>query len=474
MADKQPTFKELLDAKRKAAPAKPTPRTKGQSVIAKMMAAAKPPFGVTGPLGERGYSFQKAAAFCLGAIGADQAKEEIHAHNVLKGYYAGAPMEFGGRGFLLPFALDCVPVGYEQGTLDPDPKKVEFVSALKQKIAATTKGYDPDEAARLRQKNIGTLQDNAVGTLVPFPVLGDLVEIQRNAEVFARCGATEVPLPPQGSMALPKQTGTTTAYMVGEQQQLTGSDPATGMVNFSAKKMTLLTTINGELFKFASPTAEQLVRTDIAEVGARKMDQQQLEGTGGTQVLGLLNYPTQSAWSTGSDKVILHAASTAGANGDTFAWEDTALMQGKLPDAVGDDTTLNWVMRRLMFAYLRNRRADGTMPGDGKGPPLFNITGTVAEVRGGTRTTMENIPVVWSNTVSNSRAKGSATNLTYILLGYFKDWVTARYGVMEVLANPYGDTVFQNDQVYIRGIQRFDAAARHPASFVVCDVLVIG
>ena len=52
-----------------------------------------------------------------------------------------------------------------------------------------------------------------------------------------------------------------------------------------------------------------------------------------------------------------------------------------------------------------------------------------------------------SSQVSATRVKGAGTNLTYILLGYFPDWIVARLGVMEFLASGHGDTALQNDIV---------------------------
>jgi hypothetical protein len=75
--------------------------------------------------------------------------------------------------------------------------------------------------------------------------------------------------------------------------------------------------------------------------------------------------------------------------------------------------------------------------------------------------------------VAANRSKGSSNNLTYILLGNFNDWITARLGVMEFLASGLGDSALQNDQTYLRGIQHLDAGPRHPESFVLCDQLII-
>src|SRR6185312_13515803 len=96
---------------------------------------------------------------------------------------------------------------------------------------------------------------------------------------------------------------------------------------------------------------------------------------------------------------------------------DVASMEASLPDAV--DAPTAWVMRKAMFAALMNRRADAVTAADGKGPFLFRSTSAAtappAELYG-TR-------VVRSSQVSGTRVKGGASNLTYILLGYFPDWI---------------------------------------------------
>src|SRR5215217_6483196 len=92
--------------------------------------------------------------------------------------------------------------------------------------------------------------------------------------------------------------------------------------------------MNNELMRFASPSAEGLVRHDMARTAALKADLAMLEGTGGTQIKGLLTYSGITA----------HTASTA------------------------------WLMRKTMYAALMNRRADAVTAADGKGSFLFHPT----------------------------------------------------------------------------------------------------
>jgi HK97 family phage major capsid protein len=294
--------------------------------------------------------------------------------------------------------------------------------------------------------------------MVPLPMLGELIDLQRSMEVFATAGAREVALPPGGRIQFPKLTAASTAYWVGEGGPITESQPTTGNLDLQAKKLGVLVKLNNELLRFASPSAEGMVRYDMARAAALKADLAMLEGTGGTQVKGLITY----------SGIATHTASSTGSNGDTFQPEDVAKMESKLPDAV--DAPTAWVMRKSMFAALMNRRADSVSAADGKGGFLFRDNRSVGTDR---PRELYGTPVVRSSQVSGARTKGSGDTLTYLLLGYFPDWIVARLGVMEFLASGHGDTALANDQTFLRGIQHIDAGPRHAASFVLCDQLVI-
>jgi len=419
------------------------------------------PWVTSGPVcnDSAGYSVLKAAAFALGYVGPEEAKEEIHAHQQLRDLYAGYGFmpHHGQQSFLVPLASAHLPAFEPQGRRLRDE--------LHQKMTVHADKFDPEEAdwiarrAGFRRKSLGTLVDTAGGTLVPLPLLGELIDLQRSMEVFASAGAREVALPPNGRIQFPKLTAASTAYWVGEGSAITESQPATGNLDLQAKKLGVLVRLNNELLRFTSPSAEGLVRHDMARAAALKADLAMLEGTGGTQIKGLITYAGIGA----------HTASTVAANGDPFQPQDVALMESKLPDAV--DAPTAWVMRKAMFAALMNRRADAVAAADAKGPFLLRgPTQTPSALPGdlyGTR-------VVRSAQVSNTRVKGTGTDLTYILLGYFPDWVVARMGVMEFLASGLGDTALTNDQTLLRGIQHIDAGPRQAASFVLCDQLVIG
>jgi HK97 family phage major capsid protein len=419
------------------------------------------PWVTSGPVGRDsdGYSVLKAAAFALGYIGPDQAKEELNVHHQLRDLYQtyGFIPHCGHQSFLVPLATNHLPAF--------EPRGARLRDEIRQKMTAHADRFDPDEAgwiARrvgLRTKALGTISDIAGGTLVGLPVLGELIDLQRNLEAFAAAGAQEVALPPNGRLQFPKLTGGSTAYWVGEGTSITDADPATGSLDLQAKKLGVFVKVNNELMRFASPSAEGLVRHDMARVAALKADLAMLEGTGGTQIKGLLTY----------SGITSHTATTVGANGNTFEAQDVALMEGKLPDAVAAPTA--WLMRKTMYAALMNRRADAVSAADQKGAFLFHPSRGAAD---SPPAELYGTKVVRSSQIANTRTKGASSNLTYIVLGYFPDWIVSRLGVMEFLASGLGDSALQNDQTYLRGIQHVDAGPRNAASFVLCDQLIVG
>ena len=347
---------------------------------------------------------------------------------------------YGQQSFLVPLASAHLPAFEPQGRRLRDE--------LHQKMTAHADRFDPDEAdwiapqARASApKALGTLSDTAGGTLVPLPMLGELIDLQRNLEVFATAGAQEVALPPNGRIQFPKLTGGVDR-LLGRRGDRDHREPADD--------------------RQPRPAGQEARRVREAEQRAAALRQPVGRGAGPAR-----HGPRRGAEGRPGDArrdrrhadqgaasptrgITTHTASTTGANGDTFEPQDVALMESKLPDAV--DAPTAWVMRKAMFAALMNRRADAVAAQRRQGAvPASAVRRRRADAP---PAELYGTKVVRSAQVSDTRVKGAATNLTYILLGYFPDWIVARMGVMEFLASGLGDTALQNDQT---------VPARHPA-----------
>lgn len=422
------------------------------------------PHVTTGPVcrDSQGYSFLRAAAFCDRAIGSEECKEEVEVSNKLKSFY-GNVME--KRNSMLVVA-SANPMYHGEHVRD-DGNGRSFLKELGQKLHASVEKSDPDEAEWLRKKSLGTFPATSGGTFIPPPtLLSDVIELQRNREVFARAGATEMTFGQNGAVSVPRQTGPATAYFVGEGQPITPSELTTGQLELRAKKLAVITSLTVEGMNFSNPSLEALARRDMAAVGALRADQAMLEDPGSTtSIKGLLNYVGDSNTYL---NINIHIAKTVGGNGDTFQPEDVLGMWGTMPDAV-NDKELKFIMRPNLFAAIANRRSDAVTASDSAGLFVFN---TMSRGNDEFKKFLNGYEVIVSRQCSANRVKSSATNLNYVLLGHMPDWMIARYGVMELTMNPFGQTDFANGVVRLRSLQFIDAGPRTPNSFTLCDDLL--
>jgi len=451
---------------------KPVPhgRTRGTGKLAPLIAKAATITARTGQLSDSaaGVSIQKAMAYCSGNANRDdpEVREAVElSRKIGEVYGAFYPFHNSPGSLLVPASVGFLP------TVSPRGYDIPGAGELKKEInqrILTVKGIDPDELAHiagrggdlghLATKSLNTLSDLTGGSTVPPPSLGDLIDLQRNLEVFSKSGATNVTLPPNGTIQYPKLTGGATAFWVGEGGTITASQEKTGSLSLSAKKLALRVPLTTELIKFSDQNVDSMVRVDMARQGALLADLAQLQGTGGTQIKGLITYPTATAWTQNVDSLLAYTVA-----GNKFQPTDVAGMWGLLPDEITDGLT--WVMRKQMWTAIRNRRADGPIPGDGAGAFVFNgFSRGIAEGGLSQATELDSSKVVWSSQVSAARGNGSQT---FIILGYFPDWLVGRLGVMEFMTNPYNLMSTMTTEIYC--FQFIDAGPRHAASFAFAD-----
>src|SRR5262249_4122845 len=149
-------------------------------------------------------------------------------HQQLSSLYKtyGFVPHYGHHSFLVPLATAHLPAFEPQGR--------QLRQELRAKMTADSGRFDPDQAHWIASplgvstKALGTTSDTAGGVLVQLPVLGELIDLQRNMEVCANAGCHEIALPPNGRIQFPKLTGGSTAYWVGEATSITESTPTTG------------------------------------------------------------------------------------------------------------------------------------------------------------------------------------------------------------------------------------------------------
>jgi len=416
-------------------------------------------------MSSRGLSFLKMLGMVTGAVDPSNAKLELDVHNRLhnvyvkelrgtSGYsYSGNAMTRPGiNSFLMPLATSFM----QEETVPHD-----FRRELKQLVKAGVSGADPDEMRwinRKRGKTLSWIDELTGGALVAPPEFGEIIELLRAKEACVQAGARVVPLPPQGRMKFPRQTAASLTYWVGENQTIRDSNIGTGEINLQAKKLAVLIKTPNELIRFATPSTEALLRDDMTKSLALGLDQACLEGAGSdNRPRGLLNYPD----------VYRLTSSSPGNDGDTLVAEDIYRFITAVEEANAEFE--GFVMRPKTFFKYHQLRADAVAQGDKRGMFLFSLIRDQTD--GFPKPMLAGYPVTKSTMVSQVRSKGNSSNLTYIAGGMWSDMLIGMFGAIEFAATNLGDTPFQADQTWVRGILSADVALRHEAAFVVMDNL---
>ena len=416
-------------------------------------------------MGSRGFSFMKMFGVLTGAMDVDQAKVEIDIHRKMHQAFSRDPENGytyrGGRrpgetAFLAPIATGFMP---------ETNISAEFRQEMKSLVSAGVGGADPDHMNWIRRKAYGYdhktlswINELTGGALVQPPEQGEIIELLRSKEAAVQAGARVVPLPAQGRMKYPRQTAASLTYWVGENMQITSSDIGTGEINLQAKKLAVLIKAPNELIRFASPAAESLMRDDMTKSLALGLDQACFEGAGGdNRPRGLLNYPD----------VYRLTSSDPRDNGDRLVAEDAYRMIVAVEEANAEFE--GFVMRPMTWYKYYQMRADAVAQGDKSGMFLFSMIRDVGD--GLSKPSLAGYPVTKSTLISKVRQKGASSALTYIAAGMWSEMLIGMFGAVEFASTNLGDTPFQFDQTWVRGLLSADVALRHEAAFVVLDQL---
>lgn len=422
------------------------------------------------PLTSRGFSFMKMLGVLTGNIDPAEAKVELDIHDRLHNCLVkdkGNGYSYGGRGlpgapggkFLAPLATSFLHDQYVDSN---------FRREMKSLVAAGTDGADLDHMRWIREKQLKSmgygnkalswLNELSGGALVAPPEMGELIELLRNKEALVNAGARVVPLPPQGRMKYPRQTAASLTYWIGENSPITESQIGTGEITLQAKKLAVLIKAPNELIRFASPAAEALIRDDMTKSLALGLDLAGLEGAGGDhRPRGVLNLQNINRITSSDPRT----------NGDRITGNDIYRFIAAVEESNAEFE--GFIMRpKTLYKYYQ-LRFDAVSQGDAQGGFLFNLIREPGD--GMAKAMLAGYPVTKSTQVSQSRAKGNATNLTYIVGGMWSDLLIGMFGAIEFAATTMGDTSFTNDQTWVRGILSADVAARHDASFVYMDFL---
>ena len=78
-----------------------------------------------------------------------------------------------------------------------------------------------------------------------------------------------------------------------------------------------------------------------------------------------------------------------------------------------------------------------------------------------------NEPVTFSNQVPSNLTKGTGTALSAILYGVWADLIIGYWSAVDILANPYADSVSSKGSMLLHAFLDADVGLRHPENFAV-------
>lgn len=315
--------------------------------------------------------------------------------------------------------------------------------------------------AAYEQKAMSWIDQSLGGSMVGPPEFGELIDLARNESALLNAGAETIPLPPTGRINYPRQTTASTGGWLGENSNATPSTIGTGSMLLTAKKAMGVILFPNELLRFATVAAEQMTRKDLAISLNLTMDLALLEGGGGNNApLGLINTPGIAAVTP----------TTVATDGNTMSPQDLYAFISAIEANNGKMT--GFIMRPEYFWKFVQARA-GVYNGSAvvaNGQFTFN---QFREMGQGFGKQIGGFPVTTTVQVSQTRVKGSGTNLTYALAGNWPDFLIAMFGGIEFREYKEGYTLGLADQTMIAAILSCDGGARHPGHFALADSLIM-
>jgi HK97 family phage major capsid protein/HK97 family phage prohead protease len=298
--------------------------------------------------------------------------------------------------------------------------EIEASDAAAAKLGRQSRGITIPQEVLRRDLNVGaaTAGGNLVETMLDA---GSFIDLLRNASALDQAGAT-VLTGLTGNVAIPRQSGAATAYWVAESGSPTESQQTVDQVSLVPRTVAAYTDFSRRLMIQSSIDVENMVRNDLAQVIALKIDAAGLYGTGASnEPLGLKN-----TTGIGTEDFAADAPTFA----EVVALEsDVATANALLGSPV-------YLMNAAMRGNLKTTKKDA-------GSGIFIMeNGEVNGYRG-----------VLSNQVASND----------LWFGNFADLIIGYFSGLDLMVDPY--THSTSGTVRVIAMQDCDIAIRHPESF---------
>lgn len=291
------------------------------------------------------------------------------------------------------------------------------------------------------------------GFLIGEDFVQEIIELLRSASVVMSMNPRVFPMP-DGNLTIPAfNTGSAASY-VGENTNISKTEPTFRQVTLSAKKLAAIVPVSNDLIRFSTVNSEQAIRDDLIQAMAVKMDEKAIRGDGTSNTpKGLLNLANSNNKFAARD-----------ITGTTDLSDRVQKIRFDLGDAelklLNNDIPMinpGWLMAPRSAVYL----ADLITEQGAKAFPEMND----GMLRGKPFRQTTNIPI----------NLGSPSQESEVYLVDFAQFVVGESSQMEVSASSEaayynGSEViaaYSQDQTVMRSIARHDFNVRHDSAIAV-------
>jgi len=300
--------------------------------------------------------------------------------------------------------------------------------------------YAPDSFwTGRRDLTVGTA--TAGGHLKPTDHMGDqFVDALRARLVFNELGARFM-TGLKGDVAIPKLATGVSAGFVAENGATSEVNAVFAQITMSPKSLGAFTDVSRLLMIQSDPSVEQIVRDDLLNAVAQKVEDVAIEGGGS-------NEPTGITGTAGIGSVAI------GTNGGDLTWQ-------AITDLVKEVEVDNAAINGNTLAYLTNPKVKSHMAST----PKVASTDSVM-LLDAPWDSLYGYDLAVTNNVPSDLTKGTLDPASAMIFGDFSQLMIGFFSTPDVLIDPY--TAGSTGAVRIRVMQEMDVAVRHAQSFAAC------
>ncbi len=352
-------------------------------------------------------------------------------------------------------------IGEGDDTLSPARKRItepeagmpmaRIVLAL-----AATKG-DPEKSAAWLDKHYPgdtkTLKALAAGDASAggFLIVGDtadeVIELLRPASVVRSLNPVLLPMP-NGTVTIRKLAGGANASYVGENDDIGVTEPQTGMLRLTWRKLAAIVPVSNDLIRAPSAGAETVVRDDLVNAIAQREDLAFIRDDGTSDTPKGLRF-----WAPAAN--VIAANSTVNLANVT---EDLANLLLQLRNADVRMLRPGWIMAPRSELFLMTVR-------DGNGNFAFRDEMLTGSLWGFPFRTTTQIPI----NLAGDESEVYIVDFADAVIGEADGLMLDASNEASYVENSNVVSAFSRDQTVIRAIELHDFGMRHDASVAVLN-----